>query len=122
MRVLIITDEEREAAHKVALYAALPEHHYKPGPGVKPPGDNPNHVVVFNSFKCVFSFTEFPSKHPKRGDIFRHLSVSVPDPKAYPHPTMVENIALLFGFKGKLEDWQVAPHEREHCIIVAQPL
>ncbi len=116
MRVLIVSEAEKEAAHKVALYAALPEHHYKPGPGVPSPGDNPNHTVRFNTFTAVFSFTKFPP------GLFRHLSVSIPDRTAYPNPMAVQMIAQLFGFKGSLEDWQVGPHEREHCIIVAQPV
>lgn len=117
MSVLIVTDAEREAAHKVAMYAALPEHHYKPGPGVPSPGDDPKHTVRFASFRCTFSFTQF-----SKVGLFRHLSISVSDPKKYPHPVAVEMIANLFGFKGQLEDWQVGPHEREHCIIVAQPV
>ena len=57
IRLLVIGEEEREAAHKVALYAAFPENHYRPGPGAAVPGDNPNFVVMLGSFRCVFTFT-----------------------------------------------------------------
>jgi hypothetical protein len=117
MRVLIITDEEREAAHKVALFAAQPENHYRPGPQAKVPGDDSRHVLNINSFRCVFTYT----KSPEHG-LFRHLSISIPTPSAYAHPAMVETISHLFGFTGKLEDWQVGPHQRDNCIIVAQML
>lgn len=116
LRMLIISEAEKEAAHKVAEFAARPENHYRPGPSVKPPGDDPRFVLrlgVANDFRCVFSFTESHG-------LYRHLSVSVPDPKAAPNPAVVVEIAHLFGFKGTLEDWDVALDRAHGAVVVLQ--
>lgn len=119
-RALLLGPREREAAHAVALFAARPENHYRPGPGATPPGLIAKHCLrlgVRSDFRCVFSFTV-----DKDGSLFRHLSVSVPVRGKLPHPAVTEEIARLFGFKGELlgGEWQIATSEEDNCVIVAQ--
>jgi hypothetical protein len=114
LRVLLLGDPEREAAHALALFAAQPENHYRPGPAAKPPGDDPRHCLQLNDYRCVFSFTHFDAK------LYRHLSISVPVRGSFPHEAAVEEIGHLFGFKGKLDTWHVNPNQAENCVVVAQ--
>jgi hypothetical protein len=114
LRLLVISDAEKAAAHKLAEFAALPENHYKPGKTPFIPGDNPNYVLNLWTYRCVFTFTV-----DTKNRLFRHLSISVPS-KDYPHPAAVEEISHLFGFKGSFKSWMVDVNKVEHCIVVAQ--
>ena len=80
MRVLVIDDEAIEKVRRVIAYAR--RHVYYPGFTDTVPGDNPEHVVKLNSFRCVFTFTK---SHGGCGNLYRHLSISVPS-KDYPNP------------------------------------
>jgi hypothetical protein len=119
MRVLLISEAEKRAAHKVALYAALPEHHYRPGPGATAPGEIAGHCLrlgLMGDFRCVFSYTA------SDGGLYRHLSISVPTRGKIPHPAFAMEIAKLFGFKGSVADgtWHAHVNKEDNCIILAQ--
>jgi len=113
LRVLVIGPKEREAAHKLVEFAARPENHYRPGPDAFIPGDNPKFVLRLTDLRCVFTFTEAKG-------LWRHLSVSVPDQNAMPHPAMVEEIGRLFGFKKSLRDWQMHGDRKTNSVVVLQ--
>jgi hypothetical protein len=120
MSVLIIREEERQKVHELVSFAAKPENHYKPGaPGAQVPGDNPRYRIQLSSYRCVFTFTEAPGKPPR---LYRHLTISVARKDKFPHSVAVAEIAHLFGFKGKLGDWQGGINEQEQCVVVAQEL
>jgi hypothetical protein len=91
-RVLVVDDEARAKVQSVIAYAH--EHIYNPSLHQQAPGENPGHVAALNSFRCVFSFTV-----DRNGDLYRHLSVSVPS-KDYANPVAISEIAGLFGFSG----------------------
>jgi hypothetical protein len=68
-------------------------HHYHVG--VDPiPGDDPAFVIHLDTYRVVFTFTE------DHGQLWRHLSISVPAPEKYPHPAATFTIAQEFGFAG----------------------
>ncbi len=121
MRPLLIGPATREQAERIVAYAQA--HPYVPGPGVPPPGDDPNHVGVFDSYRCAFSFT-----HADNG-VFRHLSISVPSGKL-PNPFAAYALAEIFGFTGwdggsvdVPDSWMVGMSEEPvPCVIIAQPV
>ncbi len=121
MRPLVIDDAARALAASVRAYADA--HPYRPGPGVKPPGDNPEHVALINTFRVVYSLTE------AGGQRFRHLSVSVPGTK-WPNPAVIWTIAELFGFTGwdqqaidkPPDGWMMELDKVNRAVVVAQEL
>lgn len=117
LRVLLIGPPELEAIARVVAYANDPQHRYRPRePAPQTPGDNPSHVLQLGDFRIVYSLTEVSR------EVFRHLSVSVPNPEKLPAPAAVEVIMQHFGFVGGLANADVLAHPVEHCIIVAQPI
>ena len=124
-RPLVIDDEARAAADRVRTYAEA--NHYNPRTGAKVPGDDPRHVLILGTYRAVFSITDmFDPLHRVRRS-FRHLSVSIPDPKRYPHPVAVCMIADVLGFTGWSEEgdtlpssWLMDIKQEEHCVAVVQ--
>jgi hypothetical protein len=124
MRPLVIDEGARAAVGKVVAHALERENYYEPGqsPG-QAPGDDARHVVLLNTYRCVFSITKDPE-----GKLYRHLSISVPARGKYPNPFAVFAIAELFGFTGwdgrtpeaPPEDWIAGPNPDEQCVVVAQ--
>ena len=119
MRPLVIDETARARVHEVETFAFA--NWYRPGQSENPPGDDSRHVVELNTYRCVFSYTLAPDD-----ELWRHLSISVPS-KNFPHPFAVFTIAELFGFTGwdgktieAPEDWMVATHKVEHCVVAAQ--
>ena len=118
MRPLIIDDAAKAKATSVLKYAAA--HPYRPQSDPAP-GYDPNFRAEFNTYSAVFSFTHID------GDVFRHLTVSVPGPK-FPNPAAVFTIAGLFGFTGwdertinRVPDgWLMDVSDREGCVVLAQ--
>jgi hypothetical protein len=92
LRPLIIDGVARaKIAHLIEHADA---HHYHPG--VDPiPGDDPAFVVYLDSYRVVFTFSE-----DRKGGVWRHLSISVPDEGQYPNPYAAFTIAQEFGFTG----------------------
>ena len=83
---------------RIVSYAEDPAHWYRPGPGVPPPGVVAGHVAMLGYVRAVFSITVVgPSE-----ELFRHLSLSVPDRCPAPGATIVQCIAHEFGFYGPL--------------------
>ena len=118
MRVLVIDAQAKAGAAKVVEYSSLPENLYVPGPAAKIPGDMKEHTLRLGDYKIVFSLT----KDPSTGDVYRHLSISVPTKGAFPHPAVVNEVLGLFGFKGGLSNCQADVNQVEGCIVVAQVL
>jgi hypothetical protein len=117
LRLLLIGPPELDAIARVVAYANDPENRYRPRePAAQTPGDNPSHVLHLGDFRIVYSLTEV------KREVFRHLSVSVPNPEKLPAPAAVEVIMQHFGFVGGLANADVLAHPIEHCIIVAQPI
>lgn len=121
IRPLIIDDVAKAKVAAVLEHAS--KHHYRLGPGVPAPGDDPRFVARLDSYRAVFTFTQL------KDTLWRHLSVSVPGPK-YPNPAAVFTIAELFGFTGwdgktlnKFPDgWLGQVNEQDHCVVVGQPV
>lgn len=120
MRTLTINDEAREKCNRVIEYAKAHPFHL-PNDGTVP-GDNPDHVAQLDTFRCVFTFT-----HDK-GQVFRHLSISVPGGK-FPHQFAAWTIATMFGFTGwdgkssnVPSGWLCGLNEHDRCIVVAQEI
>jgi hypothetical protein len=124
MRLLAINDETRAAVAEVVAHAMHEQHYYEPGISNQPPGDDPRHIVLLNTYRCVFSITRAPDGKP-----WRHLSISVPRKGKYPNELAVLTIANLFGFIPQWEGhsripegWTIGPNKDEECVVVAQPL
>ena len=118
MRVLIIDSYATEAAAKIVEFSSRPENLYRPGATAKIPGDMKEHYLVLGDYKIVFSLT----RDPRTGEIYRHLSMSVPTRGAFPHTIAVTEVLDLFGFIGGLENCQASVSQVEGCIVVAQSL
>lgn len=128
VRVLMIDDATKSQAVRVVEYAKQRGHWYtiRNGQPQSPaPGNNPAHVVMLNTFRCVFSYTlEVQGAAHK---LFRDLSINVPS-RDYPHPFAAFTIAELFGFTGwngvdaeRLPPgWNGTTNENEHCIRLVQ--
>jgi hypothetical protein len=126
MRMLNLSTENKARAQRVLDHATKPENRYKP-PCNWVPGDRPEFVARIDTYRCVFTITEFPD-----GKLFRHLSISVPNRKAQPNVIAACTLATWFGFTGAPMhegiatrpgiDWQVGLSEEEHCVVLAQLL
>jgi hypothetical protein len=121
MRPLVIDQSAKAKVAEVEEFAF--SNWYYPGRSENPPGDDPRHVLELNTYRCVFSYTMSP-----HGDLYRHLSVSVPSEK-YPNPFAVFVIAELFGFTGwdgktidYPADWEAGVNKTEHCVVVVQKI
>ena len=124
MRALVIDETAKEKVKAVTDFAWRPENYYRVAKDgftfQRPPGDDPRHVALLDTFRCAFSITT------QGKDTFRHLSISVPSEK-YPNPFAAFTIAEMFGFtgwdgrSGKMpEGWLGRVSEEEHCIVLAQ--
>ncbi len=117
-RAVVIDEAATARAAEIVAYAA--RHVYRPGRGDPAPGDNEKHVAFFNRVRVAFSFTHY------EGELFRHISISVPKRGEYVNPLIAFALADLFGFTGwdqtmKVpEGWEAAPRPDENCIMIAQ--
>ncbi len=130
-RPLMIDDRTMAAASKVREYAEKREHWYVVDAHMhgktKCPGDMPEHTVIISTYRCVFSYTRIAT-----GQVYRHLSISVPVKGKYPNPVSAYALAQLFGFTGwDLDtwdgrsqefpaDWSVGKNAKQQCIVMAQ--
>jgi hypothetical protein len=130
MRPLIIDEVARAKAQAIIEYAIA--HPYQPGPGIKPPGDDPGHWAMFNTFRVVFSFTygtgSYAPGEPQQPMKFAHISISIPGGK-WPNPIAVWSLCDLFGFTGwdgKSQEpppgWLPHMDHQHRAIVVVQPL
>jgi hypothetical protein len=123
IRPLLIDDRARAAVGKVVEHALKEENYYEPGISPQPPGDDARHVVLLNTYRCVFSIT----RDLKGARLYRHLSISVPAKGKYPNVFAAFSIAELFGLSGWVGetpeppvDWMVGTDRGDECVIVAQ--
>jgi hypothetical protein len=125
MRVLMLDEEAKEKVAQVMSYAR--KNIFHPGTDTEVPGDNPSHVCYLNTYRCVFTYT----KAPISGELYRHLSISVPS-KDYPSPEAIIAIADLFEFSEASQGiearlaagkWFMHVEKNEpHCIVLAEEL
>ena len=122
MRALLIDDAAKREVQRVLDYACDPANWYRPGVSKSVPGFLAEFKTVLSTYRCVFTITKFPD-----GNIFRHLSISVPS-ENYPNPFAAYTIAQLFGFTGWDEksqeppdSWMLNVDKNEHCIVLMQP-
>src|ERR1700745_1054225 len=95
LRALVIDEEARKTVRRVVEFAEAEAHWYEPYQGdFSAPGDDSRHVAMLGTYRCVFSITLAPD-----GQLYRHLSVSVPG-EDFPNPYALYTIAELFGFTG----------------------
>lgn len=121
LRALVIDEQAHSVAKAIRSFAELPANWYRPWTEKSPPpGDNENYVCQLDSFRCVFSITE-----DGQGNLWRHLSISVPSEK-YPHPIAAFWIAELFGFTGydhsaePPREWIFRIDRKEHCVVLGE--
>jgi hypothetical protein len=127
---IIIFDKKLEDdISSLAEWASKPENWYDieafmRGEG-KPPGDDKRYeriIGLVGQMRCVFSWTVFCSKK----ELYRHLSISVSDPKRIPSPTMSFEIARMLGFIGSYQDWGIGeglsnpPGAHRNIVILQQ--
>lgn len=119
MRLLLIDEVTKIRISEVVRFAST--NWYRPGYSETVPGEDSRHVLMLNSFRCVFSFTREFNR-----EIYRHLTVSVRGGK-YPNPIAFYVIADLFGFTGwdgrSTEhplDWKLDLDPEDRCVVVAQ--
>jgi len=118
---LMIDDDARAQVAGVISYAM--DHPYRPGGG-SIPGDDPGHVAMLDTYRCVFTFTHVG------GRVLRHLTISLPVPGKFANPIAAFMIAELFGFTGydraepfkPAPDWLLDVKSDENCVMVAQEL
>jgi hypothetical protein len=122
MRLLAIDHHARRQVKRVLDFACDPKRWYKLVSFANVPGDDYRHVANLSTYRCVFSITE-----DRNGEVFRHLSISVPS-EDYPNPFAAFTIAELFGFTGwdgksqkPPETWLIHINKEEHCIVLGQP-
>ena len=127
MRVLVISPEVAQSVQRIVDFASDRSNWYHPSAGDtrRPsrsrvvPGDDPRHVLMLDTYRCVFSFTAMDNK------VYRHLSVSVPaegERRPLPSPIAFNTIAQLFGFPEMgTEGYHVAHNEGEGCIVAVMP-
>lgn len=99
MSALILCEHHKRRAQEMATFAARAENWYCPEDPAYVPGDRDDHVAIFDSYRCVFSYTL------RQGVLFRHLSISLVDgaPDKLPGHVAVFTIASWFGFTGGTE-------------------
>lgn len=124
MRMLVIDEAAKAKARAVCEYAERPENWYDITGSDRQlliPGNNPQHVIRLDTFRCVFSITKSPD------GLYRHLSISVPS-SGFPNPYAAFTIAEMFGFAGwdgktakPGPDWLISANHAEHCVVVACP-
>ena len=134
MRALVIDEETEQRAKELLAFARDPENWYRP-PFTREtaPGMDERYLMEIPvGFRVVFSYTK-----PNDPCLYKHLSVSIDEPKLYPSPEAIVIIAALFEFSGAKEancsfhDWnmisQNAPimmrlDEKEHCIVIIEEI
>lgn len=121
MRALLIDEVVKKEVQRVRDYAEQPDNWYRPGKDRRIPGDDPRFVVQLNTYRCVFTVTEYPTA------VFRHLSISIPA-KDFANPIAAFTIAELFGFTGWdghsfniPPSWMGRVDKQDHCIQLMQP-
>jgi hypothetical protein len=97
------------------------ENWYEPGISPQSPEDNPRHVVLLDTYRCVFAITQAPD-----GELFRHLSVSALG-RYHLNPFAFYTIAREFGFTGwdgkninAPKDWSIDVNQEKHCAVAIQ--
>lgn len=115
-RPLIITPGRKEAIQKFLEMAHREENWFYPGVSDWTPGDRPEYIFQFDSYRVCYTCSIIEDKP------HRQISVSIPTDEL-PAPAAVFTIANLFGFtggKGMGED--VITEHGEDWVIVTQPL
>lgn len=131
MRPLLIDNSTELAAKNLVRFASEKENWYWMGCGWVP-GDRPEYVLHFLSYRVVFTITV-----DREGKAFRHMSVSIPRKDRYPNEMAVWTICTMLGFTGAKtigegenltlspgEDWQGGRKFEgdQNCVVVIQPV
>lgn len=124
MRPLLIDAATVIAAGELVKFASRKENWYRPRVVTWVPGDRPEYVLHFGTYRSVFTITEMDGK------LFRHLSVSVPAKGKMPNPMSVATIADIFGFSGAARTngvitginpkWSIHVSEKDSCIVLIE--
>ncbi len=120
MRAVVLGPEQEARARAIVEHATKPENYYIIGESTFIPGDDPHYVTSYGGIRTVFSIT----KHPTRG-LFRHITCSLLDMtpgRPNPHPTVVAEIAKMYGFTGDPRTWIPAVDSNiKFCYGFVQP-
>jgi hypothetical protein len=124
MRGLVIDEEVRGRVQRVLAYAEQNVYHPRKG---RLPGNDARLVLQLNTYCCVFSYTMDQST----GDLYRHLSISIPREGYMAHPVVVAELAGLYGFSGHEQGvearlangaWLINVNKQDHCIVLGEKL
>ena len=125
MGVLVLSEPNKEALHSLVAFASRPENYFMIGADWVP-GDRPDYVRIVDSYRVVFTVSV-----GLEGNLFRHMTLSARMGKL-PNPTVVFTLATWCGFEGGIEengvtvkpgaDWLMGVHEKELCVVIAQPI
>lgn len=92
MRVLVIDEKAKEEINRVIKHAEICQQSTIPGL-------HPSHVCyLVDGYRVVYSIDTIQGKR------FRHISISIEDPKKGPSIPSVEMIMHEFGFIGTIHD------------------
>jgi len=125
LRPFLIDDKFKADCERLRVFAENPKNWYVLDETKMVPGDNPQYVLHFDSYRAVFTITHAPKLKPEP---FRHLTVSIPG-ENYPHPLVVLTLAHYLGFTGATLDndvvsqpgpWGIGADDDEGCAIVQQ--
>lgn len=117
-----IGPEELAAVERVMAYAKEHVFDMTSRPYPPPPGDNPQHVVMFGPLRAVYTLTLAPCHFREgRTHLYHHLSVSVMG--KLPMPFMVASVAEAFGIDFEDPDTVVgkqtlAEGDPNDCIVL----
>jgi hypothetical protein len=114
--IFVLDDVGRRRIARLKKFASQPENHYRPRPGVPPPGDDPRFCVKLGTYRCVFTVTR------AKGKLFRHLSISVKRHNRYPLIEPTEVIGRLFGFEGEFSSWMKSLDEGTQSVVFLQEI
>lgn len=133
MPALLLTPETRKDIDSLVEHASRPENRYKPSVSRWVPGDRKEFVrVIPVDYRLVFTLTELPN-----GEVYRHMSLSVPRKGKWPNEIVTFTLATMCGFTGgKMQndmtvgpgsDWRVEIDRQPTrvstgCIVIAQKI
>lgn len=134
LNLLFLDDETKGRIAAVVDFATRPENYYYVGVSSFVPGNCEGYVAHLNNYRCVFSISIIAEIPGQTDEKYRHLSISVPDPKLLANPVVVFTLARMFGFtydkpapkSGVVNEpastWSIGIQDKEHTVVVVESI